>query len=180
MLSDEERIVAAIRRIIRGVDLHSQRLVEAHGLTGPQLAILLELSRLGSATPKQLSLAVHLSQATVSGILQRLERRGLVERRPSSRDRRSIQIELTAVGHSVLEHSPSLLQDRFRELLSGLQEWERLQILATLQRVASLMGVSDLSAAPHLITGELPEPSSAVLADGAGGDLPPGEIRQLG
>ena len=39
-LSMENQIVAAIRRIMRAVDLHSRRLAEEHGLTGPQLATL--------------------------------------------------------------------------------------------------------------------------------------------
>ncbi|QEG00114.1 HTH-type transcriptional regulator MhqR [Stieleria maiorica] len=155
MLTHEDQIVAAIRQIIRAVDLHSRKLVNGHGFTGPQLAVLQETQRLGTASPKALARAVHLSQATVTGILQRLERRELIVRKPSANDRRSVLIEISSQGRQVLESSPSLLQDRFRDALSSLEEWERLQILSTLQRVANLMDAEDLEAAPHLTPGEI-------------------------
>ncbi|QEG39204.1 HTH-type transcriptional repressor NicR [Roseimaritima ulvae] len=157
-LSHEDQIVAAIRKIIRAVDLHSRSLVSAYGLTGPQLAVLQELQRLGTASPKQLAAAVHLSQATVTGILKRLEARDLVNRQPSSADRRSVQIAISEHGSEVLASSPSLMQDRFRDSLSSLQSWERTQILATLQRVAALMDADGIDAAPHLTPGEITEP----------------------
>lgn len=156
MLSHEDQIVAAIRQIIRAVDLHSRRLVNGHGFTGPQLAVLQESQRLGSASPKAIAQAVHLSQATVTGILQRLERRELIVRKPSENDKRSVLIEISPNGRQVLQSAPSLLQDRFRDSLASLEEWERLQILSTLQRVAGLMGAENLDAAPHLTPGEIP------------------------
>lgn len=150
MLSHEDQIVAAIRKIIRAVDLHSRRLVHGHGLTGPQLAVLQEVLRMGPVSPKMLSQAVHLSQATVTGILQRLERRSLIHREPSPEDRRSVLIAISEPGLALLNGSPSLLQDRFRESLSSLEEWERLQILSTLQRVAGLMGADKIPNPPLL------------------------------
>ncbi len=157
MLTHEDQIVAAIRQIIRAVDLHSRRLANGHGFTGPQLAVLQECERLSSGSPKAIAQAVHLSQATVTGILHRLESRQLVRRRPCETDKRSVVIEVTDPGRQALEASPSLLQDRFREALAELDEWERLQILATLQRVALLMEAEELDAAPHLTSGEIPE-----------------------
>ncbi len=146
----EQRIVAAIRQIVRAVDLHSRRIVEACGLTGPQLATLAVVSRLGPTTA--IARAVHLSQGTVTGILQRLERQSLTRRTPGDRDRRTVMIEVTDAGRAVLQQAPSLLQDQFRAELSALAEWEQMQILATLQRVATLMGAERLDASPHLIT----------------------------
>ncbi len=155
-MSDEEQIVAAIRKIIRAVDLHSRRLVDGHGLTGPQLAVLQEVLRLGPVSPKALSQAVHLSQATVTGILQRLERRSLICREPSPDDRRSVLIAISPQGRSLLHAAPSLLQDRFRDALSALDEYERQQILMTLQQVARLMGAESLPTAPYLTRDEIP------------------------
>lgn len=158
-MSVEEQIVASIRRIVRAVDLHSRRLVEQHHLTGPQLATLQEAARLGPTSPTALARAVHLSQGTVTGILQRLERDGLIERRRSETDRRGQIVEVTARGHATLERAPSLLQDRFRVELEALQSWERLMILTTLDRVASLMGARDIDASPHLFSGGIEQSS---------------------
>ncbi len=149
----EDRIVAAIRQIIRAVDLHSKRLVEEHGLTGPQLAILQEADRLAPVSPGVLARAVHLSHPTVTGILGRLETRGLIRRERGTEDRRTVLVHVSDAGHAALASAPSLLQDRFREELDRLEEWEQHQTLAVLQRVASLMGAEALDAAPHLATG---------------------------
>jgi len=152
-LSTEQQIVAAIRKIVRAVDLHSRRLVESCGLTGPQLAILEQADRLGPASPSAIARGVHLSQGTVTGVLHRLERRGLIARHRSETDRRAIIVSVTDKGRDLLNSAPSLLQDRFRAELEGLEEWERLLILSTLQRVAALMGADEIDASPYLHTG---------------------------
>jgi len=151
----ENLIVASIRRIVRAVDLHSRHLVEAHGITAPQLATLAEAGRLGGATIGVLARAVHLSQPTVSGILDRLERHGLVHRERSDRDRRSVVVTLTDEGRKLLRESPSLLQDRFRDELARLEGWERHWLLSALERIAAMMDAEQIDAAPVLESGAI-------------------------
>lgn len=170
-MSIEHQIVAAVRQIVRAVDLHSRRLVESVGLTGPQLATLQACRRLGPTTPSQIARAVHLSQATVTGILQRLERGGLLVRRRSDTDRRAFIVEISPAGGVLLDEAPSLLQDHFRSELAALREWERSMILATLQRVAALMGVERIDAAPHLTVGAVDAPAGDATVPPAAGPL---------
>ncbi|HEY5719889.1 MAG TPA: MarR family transcriptional regulator, partial [Gammaproteobacteria bacterium] len=66
-----EAVVVALRRIIRAVDLHSKRLLQSHGLTGPQLLLLRELAAAGHCTVGQLAGRLRLGQATVTAILAR-------------------------------------------------------------------------------------------------------------
>jgi DNA-binding MarR family transcriptional regulator len=147
----EDLIVAAIRRLMRAVDLHSRRLVDEYGLTGPQLATLQEAAKTGPVAASALARAVHLSGATMTGILTRLEKRGFVERTRGESDRRTVIVSVTDIGRTVLARAPSLLQDRFRQELSGLETWEQLMMLANLQRIASMMDAEALDAAPHLV-----------------------------
>jgi DNA-binding MarR family transcriptional regulator len=152
-LHREDLIVAAIRRVMRAVDLHSRRLVEACGLTGPQLATLREAARLGPVPAAALARAAHLSAPTMTGILGRLEKRSLIRRARGAADRRTIEVSITDAGREVLANAPSLLQDRFRREISGLAEWEQWMMLANLQRIASMMDAEGLDAAPHLVAG---------------------------
>ena len=153
-LSIEDQIVAAIRRIMRAVDLHSRHLAEEHGLTGPQLATLQAASRLGEASSTgALARAVHLSGPTVTGILDRLAKRGLVERTRNGQDRRSVTITIARRGEEVLAAAPSLLQDRFRGELARVEDWEQTMILAMLQRIAAMMDAESLDASPVLVPG---------------------------
>jgi DNA-binding MarR family transcriptional regulator len=152
----EEDILAAIRRIVRAVDLRSRALVRGHQVTGPQLVTLRKVAGMGPVSVSALARAVSLSQPTVTGILHRLERAGLIRRERSERDRRSVLSTVTADGARVLKDAPSLLQDRFLQELVRLEDWERTQMLATLQRIATMMDAEDIDAAPLLTTDSFP------------------------
>lgn len=148
----ETQIVSSIRRILRAVDQSSRRLLETCGLSAPQLAALRLLERTGPMPPSALARALYLSHPTVTGILGRLETRGLVRREPGARDRRTVLVHLTAVGGELLSRAPSLLQERFQLELGRLAHWERLSILAHMERVAELLEAEHLDAAPHLVS----------------------------
>jgi len=153
LLGIEDQVIVALRRITRAIDLHSRDLMQQVGLTAPQLAALLAIGRLQPITVGELAKSIHLSQATLTGILTRLETRILVSRVRSVSDRRTVVVELTAEGRAVLEDTPSLLQDQFRRELLKLQEWEQTQMLATLQHIAAMMDAEEIDAAPVLATG---------------------------
>jgi len=138
-LALEDQMIAAMRRITRATDLHSRSLIQQHGLTAPQLAALQAAGHLQPISAGALARAIHLSQATITGIVARLEARGLIARCRSGNDRRSVMITVTEQGSAVLRETPSLLQSRFRCQLDNLPQWEQTQILATLQRVATMM-----------------------------------------
>jgi DNA-binding MarR family transcriptional regulator len=161
----EDLIVASIRRIVRAVDLHSRHLVEERGITAPQLAVLAEACRLGGASIGAIARGVHLSQPTVSGVLDRLERRGYVRRERSESDRRAVVVTTTEKGEKVLRDSPSLLQDRFREELARLEGWERHWLLSALQRIAAMMDAERIEAAPVLDAGPIRTESGEIEPD---------------
>lgn len=147
----EASILAAIRRIVHAIHLHSRQLVRESGLTGPQLVTLRDVARLGPVSVSALARAVELSQPTVTGILVRLEREGLVRRERSTADRRNVVCTITPEGARRLGAAPPLLQDRFRRELGRLVEWEQTQMLATLQRLAAMMDAEEIPAAPLLV-----------------------------
>ena len=152
-LTLDERVIAALRRIVRAIDLHSRHLVERFSVTGPQLIALQELARLGQIPTGVLARNVHLSHPTMTGILDRLEKHGLVRRTRDTHDRRRMTVTATTDGLKLLDDAPSPLQDRFRCEFSKLQEWEQTHMLAILQRIAAMMDAAELEAAPVLTTG---------------------------
>jgi DNA-binding MarR family transcriptional regulator len=162
--SNENRIVAALRQIMRAVDLHSRQLVRECGLTGPQLATLLEAVRHGPMTAGNLAKSISVSQSTLTGILDRLEARQLVQRARGP-DRRSVTIMATDSGKALVGKAPSLLQESLRRSLSQLEEWEQSSILAALQRVAGMMGADQIDAAPMLDGGPMDGGPESFLSD---------------
>ena len=97
-------------------------------------------------------------------------------------DRRSVLASLTPEGSRIAQAAPSPLQEQFHRELSRLQEWEQTQMLATLQRIASMMDADEIDALPSsvvksfcgvgnpLALGEL-RPGQTVLDIGSGGGL---------
>jgi DNA-binding MarR family transcriptional regulator len=148
-----DQVLIALRRIIRRVDMHSRSLAQKHGLTGPQLLLLRELSEKDERSVGSLAKTMSLSSATVSGIVDRLSRRGMVQRVRGGTDRRNVMVKLTDDGRTALEKAPPLLQEQFMSEFEGLRDWEQSQILSSLQRVASMMEADHLDATPILMSG---------------------------
>jgi len=95
-----EQHLTAIRQEIR-------RPVEAEfakgGLTGPQRSVMQALVRSGGGSLKQLTAQIGLAHSTISGIVDRLEKRGLVERQPNLDDRRHTRITVSVEVREFLE-----------------------------------------------------------------------------
>lgn len=169
--SIEENILSALRRISRAIALYSNYVQRAHGITGPQLMILREADRHGAVAVSTLADGVSLSPATVTGILDRLEKQELATRIVAENDRRKRVVQVTPKGKALLDSAPPLLQSRFITELRKLENWEQTLILSTLQRVSSMMSAEGLSAAPVLMPGEgdaTEWTSLGVLADAVG------------
>jgi DNA-binding MarR family transcriptional regulator len=159
LVNIETEIITAIRRIMRAVDLRSRQLLDQTGVTGPQLAALQLAAQIDGASASAISQRLHLSRSTVTGVLDRLESRGLIQRSRNERDRRGNVIEVTPRGDDLLATAPPLLQDQFRQRLATLEEWEQSSILAALQRLATMMDAADLPAAAVLDAGASPNPT---------------------
>jgi DNA-binding MarR family transcriptional regulator len=156
-----DQVIIALRRVIRAIDLHSRTLVGTHGLTGPQ-AIILKALQYEGLTAGELANRVSLSQGTVTDILNRLELRGLITRIRDSDDRRRVLVETTTAGMELLKQSPPLLQESFVERFNNLQQWEQTQLLASLQRIATMMDAEKIDAAPVLSSGSMRATAEAV------------------
>jgi DNA-binding transcriptional MocR family regulator len=99
-----------------------------------------------------------LSQATVTSILNRLEKKGYVERERSTVDKRKVHVHLTERGFEILRDAPIPLQEQFARGFNDLQEWEQTMIISSLQRVAYMMDAEHIDASPVLDVGALDRP----------------------
>lgn len=155
-----DRVLVALRRIIQAIDLHSRYLTKHFGLTGPQLMILREVASGNGRSVGDVARAVSLSQATVTGICERLESRGLITRLRAESDRRRVKVGITETGQAFLEKAPPPMQESFIEQFNRLESWEQMMILSSLQRLVDLIDAKTIDAAPILSTGPLLEPKN--------------------
>jgi DNA-binding MarR family transcriptional regulator len=147
----EYRILIAIRRVIRSMDVYSRKIYAVLGLTTPQLLCLDALGKNDHMITKELARTVNLSESTVIGIVDRLEAKQYVTRHRSQEDRRKVYLTLTKAGRGVLNKTPSLLQDKFSAALTKLDDKEQNTITQSLERVVELMEAKDLDVSPNLL-----------------------------
>ncbi|MBI1249175.1 MarR family transcriptional regulator [bacterium] len=153
-----ERMLRAIRRVILKTSHYSRSLARNSGLTLPQLLCLRAIRDLAlerdEVTAALVSSRVGLAAATVSRILERMERAQLIERVRNSTDRRRVLIHLTETGKQRLAGIPTPLQEQFVSRVTSLGEEQQRQLVDSLEQVVDLMEAADLAAEP-VIAAEL-------------------------
>lgn len=154
-MTNADKVLVALRRVIRATDLHSKQLIKTAQVTAPQLLLMQAIQRSGNAIIGKLAEDVSLSQATVTSILDRLEKRELVKRQRSDQDKRKVHVHLTATGQVLLDTAPTALQQQFVQRYDALPDWEQSMILSALQRIAQMMDAGEIDASPFLETGDL-------------------------
>ena len=150
-----QELLVSIRQVIRAIDLYSKKLSKETGLTSPQLLVLQAISQQDGVMVKEIAEQINLSSATITSILDRLEARELVIRERSTTDKRKVGISLTSKGVDIIKDSPTALQEHFIARFESMQEWEQSQMLATMQRIVSMMNAENLDASPVLEVGQI-------------------------
>lgn len=109
-------------------------------LTAPQTAVMREVVRNEGINLRDLSRAVSLAHSTVSGIVDRLEKRGMIERRPDTKDGRVSCIFPSApVREFVRERIPELNRGPLLLALTRASARERTEIRSALARLRELL-----------------------------------------
>nr|WP_067286555.1 MarR family transcriptional regulator [Marinobacterium profundum] len=154
-MSKSQSALVLIRQIIRATDLHDKQLSRVSGLTLPQLLTMQTLHEGGSMTIGLLAREMNLAQATVTSILDRLEKKQLVGRLRDSHDKRKVWACLSETGTRLLAESPTSLQDLFISKFEAMEQWEQSMVITSLERVAGIINALDIDAAPVFDIGDL-------------------------
>jgi len=105
-------------------------------LTGPQLTVIKILETLGDISLSELSDRIRAQNSTVTGIIDRMEREGLVVRARSTEDRRVVHIRLTEKGAKLAREIPVEPMEIFRSALESLSAQEVRDLLRILLKIA--------------------------------------------
>lgn len=100
----------------------SKRMEGTLGVTGPQRLVVRIVGRFPGIPAGHLAELLHLHPSTLTGILDRLRRKGLVVRRPDPRDGRRALLGLTPKGRRLDVETEGTLESAVRKLLADLPE----------------------------------------------------------
>ncbi len=105
----------------------------SHGFTLPQWRALAEIFRNEGIAQVNLAAALDLDQMTVSGIVSRLEKRGLIERYPDPNDSRAKLAKLTPAGVELVTRAKNVGRALYENALDGISPDERAAMTANLR-----------------------------------------------
>ncbi len=150
-----DKSLIALRRILRATELYGRRLAKEAGLTAVQLRVLQIVAESDRSTPKDLSDRMGVTQATITALINKLERKGLLTRQRSETDRRQTNLLVTPEGHAKVDDAPDPLQQRYVQQFESMEDWEQAMMVSVLERLAGMLDAEEIDASPVLTVGEL-------------------------
>jgi len=113
------------------IDIH----MEPHGITAAQFKVLIIMAQFGVDTPAELCRHLSLDSGSMTRMLDRLEQKGLLDRKRSALDRRQVQLVLTDDGQRLADRLPYIGAEALNQLAGALEPDE----LQTLEKLLKKM-----------------------------------------
>ena len=87
--------------LVHALDVRSKRMVKSVGVTGPQRLVIRLVGQRADQTASELATTLNMHPSTLTGLLARLEERGLLAREVDTSDRRRARFSLTVAGKKI-------------------------------------------------------------------------------
>lgn len=142
-----KNIVWSLRQIASLIFHSSREMKQKYGVTGPQSLVLKLVLKAGSDEPLSavdVSRSLKVTPSNITGIIDRLEAKGLVRRKPKEGDRRKMYIVPTEDGVAFGENLPDLVEDRIMRGLKDLCEKEISVIYSSLDKIIKIIGEEEI------------------------------------
>lgn len=143
-----KEIVSAIRRISRAVYLDSRQMVKKIGLSNPQCLVLKTIDTNGASSLAALSRLLNVTSANMTGLVDRLEKKGLVRRARKEGDRRVTLVELTEKGKPLSRTVPDPIEKKLIHGLKDVPAEELKAITDAFLKVIDLLDAKDVADTP--------------------------------
>lgn len=138
---DIDRIVETILYLYTESRRVTKTVARGMGLTGPQVTALKILEAVREISLSELSERMSARNSTITGIVDRMERDGLVVRERSEQDRRVVKIRATERGSQIARGVPVTAMELFSSALASLPEGDRAELLRILASLADRVRV---------------------------------------
>ncbi|MBI3185736.1 MAG: MarR family transcriptional regulator [Myxococcales bacterium] len=103
-----------------GLNSVSKRMGRELGVTGPQRLVIRIVGRFPGIPAGRLAAVLHVHPSTLTGVLKRLESRGILQRRLDPTDARRSLLSLTARGRTYDEHRSGTVEEAVRRALANV------------------------------------------------------------
>ncbi|CAH2602997.1 MarR family transcriptional regulator [Rhodovastum atsumiense] len=134
-MSNQPDLLLLLHDLARHLRLDTERRASRHGLTRAQWAILFWLDRQQGLSQKELAELLEVEPISVARLVDRLEERGLLERRPDPSDRRIWRLHLLAPAHPLIAAMLAERAAMFEHLTEGFDPEALATMAETLARM---------------------------------------------
>jgi DNA-binding MarR family transcriptional regulator len=124
-------------RLWRASHERTATVLESVDMTPALFGVLNFLGARKGAIQQEIGAAMGIDPSTMVSLIDELEREGLAKRRPRPSDRRAHEVSITSKGRRLLERSRKMALEAENEVLRGLTNTERRQLLKLLRRALS-------------------------------------------
>jgi len=131
----DESLGFTVNRTARAVRRGLDGSLVKHGLTASQYIVLERLWQEDGTSLTELGESLYFDNPTLTGIIDRMERGGFLQRQRDGDDRRVVRVFLTPVGRNLHETLGGKAEETDREAVSGLTEDEQRMLINTLNRI---------------------------------------------
>jgi DNA-binding MarR family transcriptional regulator len=139
-------IMQSLRRIFKAIQDYSYDVSDKFGTTGPQLWALKMILQNEGLSLGELGRRMYLHPSTITGLIDRLEKKGLAERDRDQTDRRVIKLHLTPNGKGLVKRAPNPIQGKMIHGLRKLKRKELNSIYHSIKKLVEVMEVQDVKA----------------------------------
>jgi MarR family transcriptional regulator, organic hydroperoxide resistance regulator len=149
-----QSVIRQLRLVFRALQNHSRRIEKTCGVSAAQLWALWELRHTPGLRVGDLSQRLLIHPSTASNMLDKLERKRLVERRRTGLDQRVVSLYLTERGEALLEGAPAPAEGELNRALQALPAGQLAALESGLSALLQHMEARDERAALRPIAGE--------------------------
>jgi DNA-binding MarR family transcriptional regulator len=143
--TDADRAPSSLGFLLSQVGVHAARLfaerIAEGDLQAPLFRVLNAVDAAEGESQQAIGQAIGAPASRMVAIVDELERRGLVERRPHPSDRRVHALYLTAAGRKALARGRKIAAEHEKALAAGLSAAEREELVSLLQRIVDEQGI---------------------------------------
>lgn len=129
-------IVQTLRRLFRAIHEYSKAIQKKSGLSGPQVWALTILRAQAGLSARELAARMFVHPSTVTGIVNRLVRKGAITRTIDNRDRRGVRLSATQSGGRILKTTPPPVQVALTRALAALPPRRLRDLRTSLVKIA--------------------------------------------
>lgn len=143
-INDSSAVVQAFRRINKSIHEFSKAVDREFGITGPQLWAMRIIDELESCSAGDLAERLFVHPSTITGVIQRLEDKALIDRRRRPDDRRAVVLRLTPAGKKLLHRGPIEDHGHIAKALQGMPTSDVSRLRHLLDSLVEQMDMGEL------------------------------------